>query len=238
MELRSSGIVPEIKPHDVISPTQSSEFQVSSTSLGQYQKRSIDIDFSMKISKKSELMELLKIFQNQIDMIKITIDKLIKTTEASDNEIVELSNPNYSAENGSKPIEDFKAEPVQENSASATQDFLDLATAPDPVLTDLPPKPRSFKDEDRENFIGLPRIEGDVKLKPLPKKSKLKKKDLVAEKEALRSKLNSVRNLINFVEKKLKSGEIDKKSYDKRISKLKTDLQKTQDRLDEINKLL
>ncbi len=38
---------------------------------------SVDIDFSIKISNKSELIELLKIFQSQITTIQGTIEKLI-----------------------------------------------------------------------------------------------------------------------------------------------------------------
>ncbi|MFX0059466.1 MAG: hypothetical protein ACFE85_12105 [Candidatus Hodarchaeota archaeon] len=237
IELRSSGRIPDITPQDIMS--QSTEYQTFPTDSTVYDRKNIDIDFSMKISRKSELMELLKIFQNQIDMIKTTIDKLIKTTEASEKEILEISSPESQiSSNSQKVVDAAKTQSIKESKEKTPHDFLDLATAPDPVLTDLPPKPVSFKEE-KENFIGLPRVEGDIKLKPLPKlKSKTKKKDLVAEREALKSKLNSVKNLVNFVEKKHKVGEIDKKSYEKRITQLKSDIKKTQERIDELNKLL
>ncbi|MFX1407785.1 MAG: hypothetical protein ACFFBW_12595 [Promethearchaeota archaeon] len=244
MELRTSGRIPEVTPPDAYSYSQTTGYPTSSNNSATYERKKIDIDFSMKISKKSELMELLKIFQNQIDMIKNTIDKLIKATEASDKEIIELSNPAShvtSTFEGSNLADTSNKQIIPDSKPTPLYDFLDLASAPEPVLTDLPPKPESFKDKEEKNFIGLPRTEGEVKLKPLPKlktKSKIKRKDLEAESEVLKSKLNSYRNLMNLVEKKLKAGEINKKARDKRIGQIKADIQKTQERIDEIKNLL
>jgi predicted nucleic acid-binding Zn-ribbon protein len=72
-------------------------------------------------------------------------------------------------------------------------------------------------------------------LKP---KKKLKKKELKAERDALQSKLNSMRSLLDFIEKKFQAGTMDKKSYEKRTSQLKIDLKKTEKQLEEINDLL
>ena len=69
-------------------------------------------------------------------------------------------------------------------------------------------------------------------------KKKSKKDDLLKEKEGLEEKMNSVKSLINFMDKKLKAGDIDKKSYEKRINQLKSDLKKAQSRIEEINKEL
>ena len=239
MELRTSGSIPEIRPPEAFGSSPSTEYHSYPSNSGVSNRKSIDIDFSMKISKKSELMELLKIFQNKIDMVKSTIDKLIKTTQVSDKEILELSNPSSQVTSYSEDSNVYPPinQSSQDSKISPIHDFLDLATAPEPVLTDLPPKPESFKD--KENFIDLPQTESEVKLKPLPKfKSKAKRKELEAEKEVLKSKLNSYKNLINLVEKKLKAGEIDKKSHDKRVSQIKGDVQKTQERIDEIEKIL
>jgi hypothetical protein len=242
MELRTSGRIPEVTPPDALSYSQSTGYPNSSNDSGTYERKKIDIDFSMKISKKSELIELLKIFQNQIEMIKNTIDKLIKVTEATDKEIIELSNlaSQVTIDYENSSLIDIPINPnVPDKKQTPSLDFLDLASAPEPVLTKLPPKPESIRDKEKENSTDLPQTEGEVKLKPLPKlKTKTKRKDLGAEREVLKSKLNSYRNLINLVEKKLKAGEIDKKSRDKRISQIKSDIQKTQERIDEINKSL
>ncbi|MHA2131493.1 MAG: hypothetical protein ACW99L_16125, partial [Promethearchaeota archaeon] len=89
IELRSTTDIPT--PYPQISKSSSQEVEQSSSSVtpNLEERRSIDIGFSMKISKKSELIELLKIFQNQIDTIKTTIDRLINVTIESDNAIIE-----------------------------------------------------------------------------------------------------------------------------------------------------
>ncbi|GAG80409.1 unnamed protein product, partial [marine sediment metagenome] len=76
MELHSSGEVPEALPQKEISSQKTSEYSPSATQYSSDEKPKVDINFSMNISKQSELAELLKIFQNQIDTIKTTIDKL------------------------------------------------------------------------------------------------------------------------------------------------------------------
>ncbi len=61
---------------------------------------------------------------------------------------------------------------------------------------------------------------------------------LVAELEGLENKLNSVFNLINFIEKKHDSGKLDSKSYKKQTKKLERDLEQTQKRIEEIKSQL
>ena len=230
MDLHSSGAVPDIitnKPDpDIVSSDYSSEIQQPSL----FNQQNIDIDFSMKISKKSDLVELLKIFQNQIDTIKTTVDKLIKTTLASEKEIFELSNP--------PEVAQIKEKKVKNTSVS---NGFDRLLESNDALTDLPPKPESLKLKDEDAFIGLPKIDDTSELKPAPKssvKKKVKKKDLIAEKKTLDGKLNSVRNLLDFIEKKHTSGQMDEKSYEKRSSQLKSDLITTQNKIDKINKKL
>ncbi len=116
-----------------------------------------------------------------------------------------------------------------------------------------PGDPAPLTDED---FIGLPSID-EKKSKepeeekpeepveePVKKKKKEKKKpkvdkdELEAEKEGLESKLNSIQNLGGFIEKKHESGKMDDKSYEKQIKRAKSDIDKTNNRLKEIIKLL
>jgi hypothetical protein len=230
MELHSSGAIPEIAPQEEISVQQSSDYVSSSTQSNLENKQKIDINFSMNISNKSELVELLKIFQNQIEVIKNTIDKLIKTAISSDKDVTELKK---------KQINNKKSSKVQ-NKESITDGFDDLLATPK-ELSDLPPKPDSLKTKDSDDFIGLPKLDETEKLKPVPKPKsgkKAKKRDLIDHKNALESKLNSVKNLIDFIEKKYASKQMDKKSYEKRISQLKSDLKTTQNKIDEIDKQL
>ncbi|MBY9009176.1 MAG: hypothetical protein KGD74_04865 [Candidatus Lokiarchaeota archaeon] len=230
MELHSNGAVPEIITREQASGIDPLNYTSETPQSSFIEKSNVDIDFSMKISKKSELVELLKIFQNQIDMIKTTIDKLIKTTIASEKEILEFGN----SPKNSNSIEKKVTKDTKSNG------FDELLETND-VLTDLPPKPESLMFKDEGNFIGLPKIDGINKLKPVPKKKitgKVKKEDLVVEKKALEGKLSSVRNLLDFIEKKHDSGQMDEKSFKKRASQLKSDLITTQNKIDVIDKKL
>lgn len=227
MELHSSGAIPEIASQEVTSTTQTMNYQAPSISSEITERKNVDINFSMKISKKSELIDLLKIFQNQIDTMKTTIDKLIRTVASSETALTELNGPPPNKQ--------------QNYSQKTTSDALDELIASNEPLTDLPKRPESLDQNEDEYFIGLPRLDVSDKLKPAPKpktKKKVKKKDLLAEKKGLESKLNSVRNLLDFVEKKYKAGQMDKKSYEKRASQLKNDLKATKNKIEEIDKQL
>jgi len=224
MELHSSGAIPEIAPQEETSTTQTMDYQAPPISSEITERKNMDINFSMKISKKSELIDLLKIFQNQIDTIKTTIDKLIRTVASSKTEITELTEP-----------------PINKQIEKTTSDNFDELLALNDPLTDLPKRPESLDQKEDEYFIGLPRLDVSDKLKPAPKphtKKKVKKKDLLAEKKGLESKLNSVRNLLDFVEKKYKAGQMDKRSYEKRAGQLKNDLKATKNKIEEIDKQL
>jgi hypothetical protein len=222
MELRSKGEIPEVITQPV---TQPSNYISGPTGTITSSEKKIDIDFSMHISKESELYDLLKIFQNQINTIKTTIDKLVRSVGEVDNQL--LTTPPKSMS------------PKTSNATS--EDAFDALLKTDKNLTDLPPKPLSFTKDGDEPFIGLPKVEEgeSIKFKPSDKpKKKLKKKELKVERDALESKLNSMRNLLDFIEKKYQAGSMDKKAYEKRTGQLKIDLKHTQKKLDEINELL
>lgn len=223
MELHSSGAIPEIATQEATSTTQTMDYHAPLISSEITEMKNVDINFTMKISKNSELIDLLKIFQNQIDTMKTTIDKLIRTAAASEISITELTEP------PSNKIE------------KTTNDGLNELLPSNEPLTDLPKRPEILDQSEDEYFIGLPRLDISNKLKPAPKKQtkkKVKKKDLLAEKKGLESKLNSVRNLLDFVEKKYNNEQMDKKIYEKRANQLKNDLQATKNKIEEIDKQL
>jgi hypothetical protein len=218
MELHSKGEVPEVITQPV---PQTNNYVTGPIESIRDPKGKIDIGFSMQISKHSELYELLKIFQNQINTIKETIDKLVNTTEGSENQ-----NPT-------------KLKPPKPSSTE--MDVFDSLLETNKNLTDLPPKPVSLKKDENVPFIGLTKVqeEEDIKSDSAEKtKKKPKKKELKAEKEALEGKINSMRNLLDFIEKKYQAGSMDKKAYEKRTDQLKVDLKKTEKKLEEIDELL
>ncbi|MFX1498842.1 MAG: hypothetical protein ACFFBH_15060 [Promethearchaeota archaeon] len=226
IDLRSKGEIPKIAPQPAEVPTSAPQYTTETVDSIPVSQKPLDIDFSIKITKKKELIELLKIFQNQINRIQNTIEKLITFLGGSSNQSVKLEGSEISP----PPIQKEKV----------PQDLGILELPKNVKLTDLPPKPEKLKQPGDNMFIGLP-LEEKADFKKVPKlkpKKKQKKKDLIAEKDALESKLNSVHNLLDFVEKKHKAGTIDKKDYEKRINQLKADINRTQNRIDEINKML
>jgi hypothetical protein len=193
--------------------------------------RSINIDFSMKISKKGELIELLKIFQNQINTIKTTIDKLIDTAIDADTEIFESDQLQISDTQelyqDNQPI--MQESPTIQEITSEINNLSNIEEDEGP-LTSLPPKPESLVVEEVE----------ETGLKPVPKlKTKDKtKKELKDEKKDLESKLSSVEILMESIDKKHSSGKIDDDEYSKRSKKLESDVKKTKKKMNVIDKLL
>jgi len=229
MDLRSKGQIPVIAPQTEISSVQSPDYVSETFDSATIDNTPLDIDFSLKITRKEELIELLKIFQNQINRIQNTIDKLIISLGGSSN----LTAGTIKSNIPPPPAAIEKTPKVE-------QDLGIIDPSKEMTLTELPPKPSQLKENAEDVFIGLP-VEEKVDLKPVPKlkpNKKLKKKDLKTERDALESKLNSVHNLLDFIEKKHKAGTIDKKDYDKRINQLRADIKKTKERIDEINNLL
>ncbi|MFX1304900.1 MAG: hypothetical protein ACFFBV_07115 [Promethearchaeota archaeon] len=227
MELRANLDLPTPIDQKSISQPTISEERITSAPSIPAEKRSINIDFSMKISKKSELIELLKIFQNQINTIKTTIDKLVEKSIDSDDEIFDLEN----SETIQSPDSTYTIKPKEQVDIEDSEVTEEISIQEEPILTALPPKPESLKkDEDEiEQF-----------LKPAPKlKTKAKtKRELKNEKEGLETKLTSVQDLLEFIDKKHSSGKLNDEEYVKRSKKLQSDLKKTKKRINVINKLL
>ncbi len=227
MELRANLDLPTPIDQKSISPPKISEEHIVSTPSIPTEKRSIDIDFSMKISKKSELIELLKIFQNQIKTIKSTIDKLVQKAIDSDDEVFKLGN----AETIQAPDSSHTIKPNEQVDTGGPQVTEEISVQEEPTLTALPTKPESLKKDE---------IDAEQFLKPAPKlKTKAKtKKELKNEKKGLETKLTSVQDLLEFIDKKHSSGNLNDQEYVKRSKKLQSDLKKTKKRINIINKLL
>ncbi|MFX1346723.1 MAG: hypothetical protein ACFFBC_13445 [Promethearchaeota archaeon] len=226
MELRTTLDIPTPVTYPVEESSQVQQQPDLSTTSVPSEGRTINIDFSMKISKKGELIELLKIFQNQINTIKTTIDKLIKTASESDTEIIEPDQLEISELQDIQPsIQETPSVPeiTSEINAISKKEGED-------VLTALPPKPESLIEKEVE----------ETGLKPVPKlKTKDKtKKELKDEKKGLESKLTSVEDLLEFIDKKHSSGTIDDEEYSKRTKKLQNDIKKTKKKISVIDKLL
>ena len=194
----------------------------------------------------------MKIFQNQVNTIKNTIDKLISKAEASEGEItgsVQDIPP-------TSPIDEIVVHPPESEEIG-----LSYVEEQAEALSALPPKPPSLlkkaptgsplsKEPSFEESITesepAPEIEDvDISIQepkepevPVVEEENLDTDELKAELEGLESKINSVNNLLGFIEKKHESGKLDKKSYEKQRKKLEKDLNNSNKKIDEIKKLL
>jgi hypothetical protein len=229
MEMRSTMDAPTPMDQPIeISPSRVVQPEVTASSVPS-ENRTINIDFSMKISKKSELIELLKIFQNQISTIKNTIDKLIETSSESDEDVIELKPEEISqTQRGDQEIQ-----PEKESFTKHPKIISEEIQIDDTELTALPQKPESLIKEEQEE-------EGESGLKPVPKlKTKSRtKKELKDERQGLETKLSSVQDLLEFIDKKHSSGKIDDNEFSKRSKKLQNDIKKTKKKMNVLDKLL
>jgi len=229
MELRSTMDAPTpVSQLKEISSTPEVQSDTTPSSVSS-ENRTINIDFSMKISKKSELIELLKIFQNQISTIKTTIDKLIETSSESDEDIIELSPEEISQNQINNQEIQLSSEPLAKSAKIVNKKI----KTDDTELTALPPKPESLVKEEKEDV-------GEPVLKPAPKlKTKDRtKKELKDERQGLETKLSSVQDLLEFIDKKHSTGKIDDNEFSKRSKKLQNDVKKTKKKINVLDKLL
>jgi hypothetical protein len=226
MEMRSTINVPTSPPQQEEITTIPDNQPEVTTSAVQPKSRSINIDFSMKISKKSELIELLKIFQKQITTIKTTIDKLIEKSSGSDEDVIEFGAEETSQSQRIDEDIQLEKEPLTKPPKIVRKEI----KKDDSKLTALPEKPDSLIKEEQ----------GESRLKPVPKlKTKDKtKKDLKNERQGLESKLSSSQDLLEFIDKKHSSGKINDAEFSKRSKKLQTDIKKTKKKLNVLDKLL
>jgi len=243
IDLREKGGIPKIITQESYDTPSSPEYNafVSDTAITPQQE--VSVDRGIKISTESELYQLLLTFQNQISELKSSIDRLIEMVTPNENQINNtndmIENSEYSSDFMSSELSEVD-EQISTSPPDTPRDILDELSAPEnTVLTDLPPKPPELESKAKEEEQETIQNERPS-ISPFKSRSakKVNTEDLVAEKESLESKLNSVQNLLDFIEKKHKSGDLDDKTFKKRENKLKSDLKKTQQKINELDKLL
>jgi len=215
----------------------------------------------IQFSSKAEVIEILNNYLNQINTMKTSINKLIEIISKSAEEIFSESVV-QKTQTISTTNPDFIYEPYKEDE-EIKPDYFGIHDTSN--LTALPPRPPELQkkeiDASKDNFIKpVPTAPSIISEPPKPpkesiktrKKTKATKKkiiptvekkeeseeDLKAELDSLESKLNSVLNLIKFIEKKHEDGKLDDKTYDKQTQKLQKDLDQTKKRISEIKNLL
>ncbi len=189
----------------------------------------ITVKSEIKISSKSDLIQTLYSVLDELNALSDVVNKLIDSVIGSEDEIIELQAIKEMQEKVQQPPQLEEAPDLgidfeklkREVEAETVEEDNELSE-----LTELPKKPSTEKP-----------------LPPRPKgmpstKKKQSKKELNAELEGLESKINSVKNLINFLKKKKGDGKIKQNDYNKQMKKLKYDLENATNKIEEIKKLL
>ncbi|MCF2138606.1 MAG: hypothetical protein K9W44_00955 [Candidatus Lokiarchaeota archaeon] len=191
---------------------------------------------------------------NDLNQFETNLALLMKAVLASEKDIIAFKQQ----QTDSLKQESFKIE--NQSSVTSTDYSTPKATAPKienspkDILTDIQnefkiangtierePKPETANQQEPPKSTSpstkmeVKQTRSSIKKQPTQKKSK---EDLKKELETLENKLNSIKNLREFVEKKHDEGTLTDKRYEKQIKKLDTDKNTAQARIQEILKIL
>ena len=241
MELRANVDVNTPVPQVFNDPNQFLESQTFPNKSIQSKNNSSNVEISINITNNRDLIELLKTFQKQINSTKNIIDKLVETaisSENDENEVNIVESKSVSSDTNQEEIpevqqDEYTNPELKRSLVKANKPLVPENIQEESILTMLPPKPEILRKsiDDQSSKLSL---------KPAPKlKTKDKsKKELKDEKAGLETKLNSVEDLLNFIDKKHSSGKLDDEEYNKRSKKLQSDVKKTKKRINIIDKIL
>ncbi len=208
----------------------------------------------------TELISFKERMLSEFDTLQTNMASLMRVVIAKEEDLLHIQDPNTPpkgppVQTSSTPInsQGNPLDNIMESISSLNGTDQGKKTPaqfhPPPNLAP-PPKMETNYVADPNDSIGAPsdfssRNES-VSKKPLDLKPKAKdpsviqktKEELQAEIESLGNKLNSIRNLSAFVEKKFASGNLTQKNYEKQLKKLESDSKKTRFRIDEIENTL
>ncbi|MHA1675055.1 MAG: hypothetical protein ACTSYI_15670, partial [Promethearchaeota archaeon] len=164
----------------------------------------------------------------EFEQFETNLALLMRAVLASEEDIIELKKLNTEkSPTGANPINDEAG--YASNAAIQNGEEYNLPE-------DLNPEGSSTSSEPTPESIA-----SDLKAlqPPTPKKDAPKsKEELLEEKQNLENKMNSIKNLSEFVEKKFKSGKLEEAGYIKQTKKLDKDINKANLQLAEIQKSL
>ncbi len=252
-ELKSKGLVesPELIERDLsaeaiqtVLDSTTNEFESTEPNSGAHHE--MNIDFDIKISSKSELIDLLYTFSKQIDKIQKVITKLLKIAVASEDEIAELQKTRICVPPGTTSSQDTlqqtqqELSPIQEGSVnqediiqSIVSDLEKKAIIKDKgILSEIKKKGDAMNEETERTVEELQKDAGKTG------DEKLTREELQEEKKNLENRKNSITYLMDFIQKKFESEKLEEESYKSQSEDLKEDLKKLNKRIKEIDKFL
>jgi hypothetical protein len=199
---------------DTLSPPSQSGFTSSKLNLSSH----------IMISNKSDLANLFYGLLDEVNILKDQVQTIIDTIVRSEEQILETQKAaEVSAPNLELPPELEQFELLDDDSQ----------------LTAMPERPKSMKPSENPITSEPPKKKKEKskpkpKPKPEPEPLTLTKEEIEAELETLRNKLNSIENLKDLVENKYKNKSYTKTQYEKQIERLTSDLNRTLNRIKEL----
>ncbi|MHA1522255.1 MAG: hypothetical protein ACTSRK_18940 [Promethearchaeota archaeon] len=204
----------------------------------------------IKILAKEELLsafeQTLNDFYNfkqrmlqEFQQFETNLALLMKAVLASEKDIIELKNQN--SEQPSSGKTNFNGETENEEDQVTEFDNASIQNGEEYDLPEGPSPEVEIPFTSSETETTPESISSDLKAlePPAPKEDTPRsKEELLEEKQNLENKLNSIKNLSEFVDKKFKSGKLKEDGYEKQKKKLDKDSLKANTRLAEIQKLL
>ncbi len=180
-----------------------------------------------------------RMFQ-EFEQYETNLALLMRAVLASEEDIIELQKRNAEeSPTGAPPVKDetesateFDNAAIQNGEEYDLQDDLNTEGTSEEEIPSASsePTPESIASDLKALALSAPR--NNAPKTDAPKT----KEELLEEKQNLENKLNSIRNLSEFVDKKFKSGKLEEKGYQKQKQKLEKDLNKAISRLAEIQK--
>ncbi len=266
-ELRSQGVVSLPTSATQASQAQNITSYSNEGSLSYPPSTSVSVPTIESINSKEDLINFLSGIINQIDILRTTVNNLINAIQNSDfgfgqisQEISESPYQYTSMEQGITESESEKKQEIEPLFGLSSEPLSELPPKPPTLLKKIPSISESeIKAPQSEQLEAMPptaddfaeaakiaaqkesevkeskKVEEEVKAETSPE---IDKEELLAELEALESKLNSYFNLMSFIEKKYSSGGMKEAAYKKQTSKLKKDIDKTKKRISEIKNII
>ena len=207
-KIKSGKIKPKIT---VQQPVNNEIGEDKGTTQPVFQVSKLNLSSQIMISDKSDLAKLFFGLLEEATILKDQIQTVIDTILTSEEQILEPPKP--------EKLEIPELPPI-----------IDPLPLPEEPLTKMPEKPKSIKTKKKP----APKPSKKRKETSKPKPLSLSQEEITAELETLKNKLNSIENLKDLVENKYKNKSYTKAQYEKQIERLTNDLNRTLNRIKEL----
>lgn len=203
----------------------------------------------------TEMISFKERMLHEFDTLQSNMANLMRVVIAKEDDLIHIQTHNEppvvqppQSTSGNNPLDNIM-QSISSLDGSETKNFKPAKFNPPPNLAP-PPRIEPSYVADQNQSISAPSdyssrndtiTKDPIEVKPkvsVPSATQKTKEELQAEQESLENKLNSIRNLSAFVEKKFASGNLTQKNYEKQLKKLESDSKKTRYRIDEIENLL